>query len=515
MGIIKRQGLKTAVSMYIGVFLGLVFINLLFPHYIAAEYLGLLNMFTGLIMLLCPIPSLGMQQLLIRSSGQWTEDKVKKFHALMLLSIGFILLIICLVLFVVKPTLISWQIAQGKPAATIALFEKYYYMLIPLLIIFCYNQYLEVHGMRQLRTALPTFLREVLGRVILIIGLGLICLNILDYGYFQITLIASYGVPFLLLIIYAITVIPFSTDFSWVKKLQFKFLTKEELSFSAYMLILTVGSNALLFMDSIIVPAYLGLKQLAIYSRPLLLGQMVLVPARAVLSVAMPVMRDYLAENKFDELRKLYKGLATNLYIVSALLVALLCCCANQIFELLPLEYSAAKPVLYIIAIGRMLDAAMGPSTEMLAQSKYYKEQAIMMLGCAALALGLNVILIPKFGLIGPAIGVTLALVAFNFIKTILIKKKFGFTFYTTQFIPISVCFIITVAIGYIVPALNFYASNPIINSLLNIAFRCTIAATVYLTLIYKSNVSADVNQFIKLIVSGKIFKGGHKMDNL
>jgi O-antigen/teichoic acid export membrane protein len=515
MGIIKRQGLKTAVSMYIGVFLGLVFINLLFPHYIAAEYLGLLNMFTGLIMLLSPIPSLGMQQLLIRSSNQWTEEKLKKYHGLMLITIGVVVFIISISLIIAKPLLINWQITQGKPAAAIALFKKYYYTLIPLLFIFCYSQYLEVHGMRKLRTALPTFLREVLGRVILIIGLGLICLNILDYNYFQIALIASYSIPFILLVMYAVTVIPFSVDFSWIKNLQFKFLTKDEISFSAYMLILTVGTNALLFMDSIIVPAYLGLKQLAIYSRPLLLGQMVLVPARAVLTVAMPVMRDYLAEHKYEELRKLYKGLATNLYIVSALLVALLCCCANQIFELLPPEYSAAKPVLYIIAIGRMLDAAMGPSTEMLAQSKYYKQQAIMMLGCAALALGLNVVLIPKFGLIGPAIGVTGALVFFNFIKTLLIKKKFGFTFYTNQFIPISICFLITLAIGFFVPALNLYANNAIINSLLNIAVRCLLATVVYISLIYKSNVSTDVNQFVKLIVSGKIFKGGHKMDNL
>jgi O-antigen/teichoic acid export membrane protein len=515
MGIIKRQGLKTAVSMYIGVFLGLVFINLLFPHYIAAEYLGLLNMFTGIIMLLSPIPSLGMQLLLIRSSGQWTDDKLKKFHGLMLLTIGLVLLIICVALVLLKPSLIAWQIQQGKPAATVALFKKYYYTLIPLLAIFVYNTYLEVHATRQLRTAVPTFLREVLGRIILIAGLGFICLNIAGYSTFQMSLIASYGIPFVILIGYVIRVLPFSTDFNWVKNLNFKFLTKEELSFSFNMLLLTVGANAMLFMDSIIVPAYLGLKQLAIYSRPLLLGQMVLVPTRAVLSVAMPVLRDYIAENNTGELRKLYKGLATNLYIISALLVALLCCCAEQIFELLPPEYSVAKPVLYIIAVGRMLDAGMGPSTELLTQSKYYKPMTMMLLACAALTLLLNVLLIPKFGLLGPAYSVSISLVVFNLAKTALIKQKLGFTFFTSQFIPITLCLLVTLVALYFVPAITFISNNIALNALVNIGIKCSLAIIIYTILIYKAKVSTDVNQFINLVISGKIFKGGHKMDNL
>jgi hypothetical protein len=52
-------------------------------------------------------------------------------------------------------------------------------------------------------------------------------------------------------------------------------------------------------------------------------------------------------------------------------------------------------------------------------------------------------------------------------------------------------------------------------NALLNVLFRGTLAAILFLIPLYALKVSPDFNEFLQLVISGKIFRGGHKMREL
>jgi hypothetical protein len=53
------------------------------------------------------------------------------------------------------------------------------------------------------------------------------------------------------------------------------------------------------------------------------------------------------------------------------------------------------------------------------------------------------------------------------------------------------------------------------VNALVNIAFKSMLGAGLFLVPLFFLQVSPDFNDFVKLILNGKIFKGGHKMDEL
>jgi len=52
-------------------------------------------------------------------------------------------------------------------------------------------------------------------------------------------------------------------------------------------------------------------------------------------------------------------------------------------------------------------------------------------------------------------------------------------------------------------------------NALLNVMFRGGLAAILFLIPLYALKVSPDFNEFLQLVSSGKIFRGGHKMREL
>jgi hypothetical protein len=67
----------------------------------------------------------------------------------------------------------------------------------------------------------------------------------------------------------------------------------------------------------------------------------------------------------------------------------------------------------------------------------------------------------------------------------------------------------------YFVPFIQFIPKHMFVNALVNIAFKSMLGSGLFLVPLFFLQVSPDFNDFVKLILNGKIFKGGHKMDEL
>jgi hypothetical protein len=66
-----------------------------------------------------------------------------------------------------------------------------------------------------------------------------------------------------------------------------------------------------------------------------------------------------------------------------------------------------------------------------------------------------------------------------------------------------------------LVPFVSFVPHHMFMNALSNVVFMSFIGSILFLVPLYFLQISSDFNDFVKLILSGKIFKGGHKMDAL
>jgi len=509
MGIIKRQSLKTSIVNYIGVLIGVVFFNFVFPHLVSEEYLGLIGLLQNLTYIFISIPALGLAQIIFRYFSVWKESETVNYFnafALLAMSVGIILFAFFYYLF-------RHQIIENYKAHS-ALFVPYYFLIIPLVATQVFSQYFEIYSMLKLRVAVPTFLREIVMRVLLILLIYGFIYHLLNQEQFIYGFALIYIVTFFILLIYAVKGLGFKA-YSPNKFLTQNSDVKQQFYFGGGMLLLTVCLNISNFLDGIILPAYLGLGVLGIYMRPLVLGQMIQVPYRAISFISTPIIREAIVNNDMQKVNQLNKAISINLFLIGCFLYTLLVSNASGIFALLPPSYAIGENVLYIIATGRLVDMAFGLNTEIINSSKHFKYIIYLSVIMMLMTIVLNVLLIPRMGMNGAALAVSISLMVFNVLKSIVIYNKFHFHCFSKHYITLLCISACTMGILFFIPHLSYVEHHMFLNSCLNIVGKSILGAILFVVPVYYCKVSTDFNDFFQLIISGKIFKGGHKMEEL
>jgi O-antigen/teichoic acid export membrane protein len=508
-GIIKRQSLKTSIVNYAGVLIGVIFFNFIFPHIISEEYLGLIGLLQNLMYILVSLPALGLAHVLLRYYSVWKDtDQVKHFNAFAMILMGMALLVFSLLYIEFKQPIIDNYKTHSS------LFIPYYFLVIPLVILQAYTQYFEIFGMVKLRVAVPAFLREIVTRVLLITLIYFFAYKLLNEQQFIYGFVGVYLLTFLILLFYMVKGLHFEAKGA---KLYLKGNTdlKTQVQYGGGMLLLMICTNVHNFLDGIILPAYLGLGALGIYLRPLVLGQMIQVPYRAISQISLPILREAIVENNMKKVYELNNQIGINLFLIGTFLFSLLIANADGIFSLLPASYAVGKSVLYIIAVGRLLDMAFGLNSEILNSSKYYNYIIDLSVLMMLMTVGLNILLIPRMGMNGAALAVSISLITFNILKTIIIYKKYGFHCFSKHYLTLIGISVFVIGLLYLIPLIQFIQHHMFFNACLNILFKGSLGVALFLIPTYLFKVSPDLNDFIKLVLTGKILKGGHKMDHL
>lgn len=508
MGVIKRQSLKTSIVNYLGVLIGVVFFTFVFPHIISEKYLGLIGLFQNLSITLVSLPSLGLAHILLRFYSSWNnENTTAQFNAFALLSIASALIIFGILWFVFKSPIVHFYEKHSS------LFINYFFLIIPLVIFQTYSSYFEIFSLVKLRVAVPAFLREIVTRILLIIFIFLFAFQWLNETQFFYLFAFSYFLTTIILVIYSIKTLHFKIG-NYKKFIQSKSFQKS-IRYGGSMLLLIVFTNTSNFLDSILLPAFLGLDILGIYLRPLVLGQMIQVPYRAISLISIPILREAFVQHDYEKIKKLNKDIALNLFLIGCFLFTLLISNSENIFNLLPPQYAIAKSVLLIIALGRLFDMAFGLNSELINYSAYYRYIIYFSFVMMISSVVLNITLIPIYGMNGAAFAVAISLVFFNLIKTLFIYKKMKIHCFSKHYITLILLTITVLSISYFIPSIQFIVHHRFVNTCINVVFKSSIVSLLFLIPIFFLKVSPDLNDLISLIFSGKILKGGHKMEEL
>ena len=515
MGIIKRQSLKSSIANYIGVALGAVFLLVVFPNIISKEFLGFVQLLIGLTLVFAQLVCVGTQNVLYKYFNEWKDTKrLDNYNALVLkiLPIAFIAFGILYLIF--KNHIIRIFSKDSE------WFINYYWVLLPLIFIQAITYYLEVYSTMRLRVTVPTFLREVFNRLLLIVIIFLLAYNVVSETVFIFLYIFIYLISLFVLAFYAVRFFNFRIGHSKSFFIDNKKI-KEQFSYGKSATAITFIGNAHNFVDTIMLPAYLGFGALGIYARPLILGQMIHVPYRSIANISSPIIMEAWANNDVKKIEDLNKKISVNLLLIGLFLFTLVVVNADNFFNLIPPAYSTGKNVLFIIAFGRLVDMSFGLNTEILFSSKYYKWTVYFTVVMVATAILLNIILIPLLDMDGAAIAVAVSLIVFNILKAVFIYKKFHFHSFSKPYISLIFIAALTIGITYfIIPdisssGLNQFIGSPVASVFLNIIFKSTIALILFIAPVLILNINQDFTDFFKLIISGKILKGGHKMEEL
>lgn len=509
MGIIKRQSLKSSIVNYIGVLIGVIFFIFIFPHIISKEYLGLIGLLQNIMWVFAAIPSLGFPLIMYKYFANWKdEDRLHHFNAFALLMMSLASILFIVIYLLLRRPIIDFY--QSKSA----LFLPYYLVAVPLVILQSYIQYFEMYCTMRLRVAVPTFLKEIVTRLLMIALVYLFAYHYLSEKTFVYGFAVVYLIALLILVVYSIRKLQFRAFYP-AGYLQNNPDIGQQLTYGGSLLLLSVMFSIQNFIDGIMIPAYLGLGALGIYGRPLVLGQMIHVPFRAISQISQPILRQAWVDNDLKKIKELHTGISKNLLLIGGFLFTLLVVSADALFRLLPPEYAEGENVLYIIAFGRLLDMGFGLNNEILYSSKYYRYIVYLAIVIVLATIGLNMLLIPSLGINGPAMAVTISLILFNLIKTWIIWAKFRIHCFSRHYI--TLCLLIGAVIGILsfVPFLTLIHNHMFMNALCNVILKSALGTVLFLVPLYALRVSADFNDFVRLVFSGKIFRGGHRMDEL
>ena len=88
--------------------------------------------------------------------------------------------------------------------------------------------------------------------------------------------------------------------------------------------------------------------------------------------------------------------------------------------------FDVARPALLILAGAQLVNALAGSVGILMSMTGHQNAVSVVLAFAAALNVGLNFALIPRYGLIGAAVATGLATVAWNVTLAVLVRRRLG-----------------------------------------------------------------------------------------
>jgi O-antigen/teichoic acid export membrane protein len=118
--------------------------------------------------------------------------------------------------------------------------------------------------------------------------------------------------------------------------------------------------------------------------------------------------------------------------------------------------------VVFIIALGKLVDVAFSLNSEILVFSSYYRFNLLLTVCMSGLLIAANYYLIPVLGIEGAALGSAAVMLAYNVVKYGYLKWKLNLDPFSVETLKILVVGVGTVSALYLSPALT----NPFLSIL-------------------------------------------------
>jgi O-antigen/teichoic acid export membrane protein len=241
-----------------------------------------------------------------------------------------------------------------------------------------------------------------------------------------------------------------------------------------------------------------GLKDAAIFTIATYLITLMDVPQRSMVSSATIQIAEAWKSKDMAKLDRLYKKTALTLLITALGIMGVVLINAPLIVKYLGDTYAGLPILMIILGSGKLIELGTGLNAQILQLSKHWRVDLFTNMLFVLLSIILNYFLTKNFGLIGTAVGSVVAIVLFNLIRFIYIKKLLQLQPFSTNNL-----WAILIAVGwglisYLIPLDNALFLSHVLKSILFISgFSITIV---------RMNLSPDITDLFQQ-VKNKFFQ--------
>jgi len=479
MGIVLNQSFKNTISTYLGFGIGAINTLFLYTNFLTDEYYGLVAFLLSTATIMMPFMAFGVHNSIIKFYSSFkSKNSINSFLTLML----FLPLV-----FIIPAALIgyfAYDAIGGLLSKENPIVENYVWHIFILAIAMAYFEIFFAWSKVQMQTVFGNVMKEIFHRVCIMVLLFAVYMKWLSVEQFIIGLVGVYVLRMIIMQLYA-----YSIRFP---KLKFQKIDQLSSILKYAGLIIIAGSVAMLILDidKFMIGRILKIEQVAYYSVAIFIATVIAVPQRAMHQIMMPLTAKYLNEDDTPALEDLYKRSSMSLLVISGFIFLLIILNINQLYRILPEEFTGGLFVVLIISLAKLYDNSLGNNNAILFNSDYYRMVLFFGVLLAIMAVILNAIFIPIYGIEGSAFATFMAVFIYNTIKIIFVKRKFNMQPFTFASVKIIVTLIVLSVVFYFWE----FPFHPIIN----IALKSGLIGLFYFGIIYKMNVSEDISKQIK-----------------
>ncbi len=494
MGIVIRQSFWSSGLVYLGVVFGYVNTLILLPYFMDIEQVGLVRLIQSNGMILLPVVVLGLNGSYIKYFPQFKESKTAKNK---LFSLHITSILLASFLFSGLIYLFQDQINQLFEEKS-ALYNEYVYASVVILVAQAIFNHLISVVLSEHNITIPNFLNEVALRALVFGCILLYGFKIVSFDSFIHFVLLSYCS--VTLILYLVLIIKYKFRFDWrFFTLDYQWI-KKNFGFGSYTMLISTCGSIIMNVSYLLTSSMVGLEANGILIISVFISTIIELPKRVIIQIISPFITQNFNDNKLAAINSDYKRSSINLGLISLLLTIGIITNLNDLFLIIPKGdvLSTGFGVIVILAFARILSMITSISSEIITYSAYYKLNIVLTFGSAIVIIGLNLLLIPHYGIIGAALSIFFSSVLSNIAKLIILYSKYHFSPFVKQHLVLVIISFAVYGLTYYLP-LNF---DPIINILL----RSIFTASTYLTLCLILRVSTEVNE---LFMRGiKLLKG-------
>ncbi|MBS1588055.1 MAG: polysaccharide biosynthesis C-terminal domain-containing protein [Bacteroidetes bacterium] len=492
MGVVFRQSVKSSLATFAGAFLGAAIIYLS-TYYLPKQELGFRNILTNYAVLCGQILVLGLHNTMAVYIHRYPpgHEKSRALVSISLVLPAFFTVVASLFYFLLKSPIISFFKPEDIP------FIQQYFLWLPIFtLLFAYSTLLETYLVSQLKVAKATFIREVLLRIfnivlILLYGFNYISFSVLIYGTVMVYLIP---IVLLLSIAWKTEAFQFSSRWNVFPKEE----KKEIVHFTWYHSLLGATTIFMGMLDTLMIPTLSvnGLRSVPVYVVSVFLISFLMIPYKAMANSTFALLAQAFQVNDKPKIHDIFMRSSANIFIATGAMFLMIVCNLHNATKILPAGYEGIETIVVILALGRMIDMVTGMNDHVLSLSKYYKMSFYISVLLVLMMVAFNWWLIPIYDANGAAIGTTLALIIYNLLKLILVKRHLQIQPINRNTGLIVLAGLAAFIVGYLLP----HNPNPFVDA----AYRSLSILLVYAVLLMFLKPSEDLNKYLKSIRQNK-----------